>query len=336
MTTICKDGDGKEKEIRENLISAGQEHLLAHVDSLQSDDREKFLNQLSSIKVDQIEDIYKASKSASEIEAGEVSPFVGKPGRSSDTELVSGCKELGMKAISQTKVAALVLAGGQGTRLGFSGPKGMYDIGLTSGRSLFEMMSLRIRRLQALADDENAVIPFYIMTSPMNHDETVKYFKSNSYFGLSEANVFFFPQGTLPCITEEGKIILEEAGKVAVAPDGNGGIYPALESSGALADMEFRGIEFIHVFSIDNVCVTPSLEVVHHFICRSHAFYFSGIGNSSRSCFYWLLCIKASRLWKQSSMESTRSREGWSCSFSLRETLHRRIFGNIQRNGGIS
>ena len=95
------------------------------------------------------------------------------------------------------------------------------------------------------------------MTSPLNHDETRAYFEANDNFGL--ASVFFFQQGMLvPCLTTEGKIIVETAGQVAMAPDGNGGIYPALKLSGALDDMEQRKIEYLHIFSIDNTLVLPA------------------------------------------------------------------------------
>ncbi|CAM9433878.1 unnamed protein product [Discosporangium mesarthrocarpum] len=133
----------------------------------------------------------------------------------------------------------------------------MYDIGLPSGKSLFQLQAERLRRLCVLANEANpdakgAGIPWYIMTSPMNDAVTREFFEKNMFFGLPKSDVFFFPQGTLPCMTVEGKIILESAGRVAMAPDGNGGIYPALEQKGALADMRKRGVEYLHVFSIDN------------------------------------------------------------------------------------
>jgi UDP-N-acetylglucosamine/UDP-N-acetylgalactosamine diphosphorylase len=101
-------------------------------------------------------------------------------------------------------------------------------------------------------------IPFYIMTSPDNHDETLVYFQEYSFFGLSEDTVRFFPQGMLPCLTDEGKIIMETAYRVAMAPDGNGGIYPSLVSSGMLDDMQDRGVQVLHVFSIDNALTLPA------------------------------------------------------------------------------
>lgn len=175
---------------------------------------------------------------------------------------------LGLEAISKGQVAALVLSGGQGTRLGFAGPKGMYNIGLPSEKSLFQLFTERILRLQTLANetypsetsdgsDGGAVIPFFIMTSPMNHDETVAYFRKNEFFGLVESQMFFFPQGTLPCFTTDGKLMLENSHTLATASDGNGGIYKALSTSGALDKMQSSGVKYLHVFSVDNaLCKT--------------------------------------------------------------------------------
>lgn len=175
---------------------------------------------------------------------------------------------LGLEAISKGQVAALVLSGGQGTRLGFAGPKGMYNIKLPSEKSLFQLFTERILRLQALANetypsetsdgsDGGAVIPFFVMTSPMNHDETVAYFRKNEFFGLAESQMFFFPQGTLPCFTTDGKLMLENSHMLATASDGNGGIYKALSTSGALDKMQSSGVKYLHVFSVDNaLCKT--------------------------------------------------------------------------------
>ena len=205
-------------------------------------------------------------------------PFKGKVGSASDAELNSSSNQTGLEAIRAGTVAAILLAGGQGTRLGLSGPKGKADIGLPSGRTLFALIAERIQKLRLLAaaassatdsgDDSSSSslpsLPLFIMTSPMNHEETENYFKDNNYFGLPSTDVICFRQGTLPCAEVEGgdastmKTIYETADKVARAPDGNGGIFPALESTGCLEDMVKRGIEHLHVFSVDNALVRPA------------------------------------------------------------------------------
>ncbi len=254
-----------EEEIRSRYRSAGQEHVLEHFSSLSNTQRDSLLEQLDSIEVEKLSGLLKAALSdqKSLVEEAEIKPFSKKVARvgndSPDGALIEEARQIGLEAIRNGQVAALVLAGGQGTRLGFDGPKGMYDIGLPSGRTLFCMIAERIQKLCQLAsDDGTASIPFYIMTSPINHDDTVSYFEANNYFGLPPDSVQLFQQGMLPCLTDDGKIILESAGKVAMAPDGNGGIYPSLLKSGMLDDMKSKGVKYLHVFSIDNALVKPA------------------------------------------------------------------------------
>ena len=203
-----------------------------------------------------------------------IAPFKGKVGSASDAALASSSNQTGLEAIRTGTVAAVLMAGGQGTRLGLTGPKGKADIGLPSGRTLFALIAERIHKLRSLASASAAdnggdssdlpSLPLFIMTSPMNHEETEGYFRDNNYFGLPSADVICFRQGTLPCVEVEGddtstmKIIQETADQVARAPDGNGGIFPALQSTGCLDDMVKRGIQHLHVFSVDNALVRPA------------------------------------------------------------------------------
>lgn len=183
----------------------------------------------------------------------------------------------GLLAIAEGKLGALVLAGGQGTRLGSDRPKGEYNIQLPSGKPLFQLMAERITRLKEVAaaaagKEASAIsLPFYVMTSPMTDKETREFFSLHAFFGLPKEDVFFFSQGTLPCMSMEGKILLESAGKVAEAPDGNGGIYRALHLSGAVADMEKRGVVGLHVFAVDNALVRVADPVFLGFCLESKA-----------------------------------------------------------------
>jgi len=229
------------------------------------------------------------SESDSPVQLGEIEPLADFDSLArTSIETKMQWKDQGLQAIANGEVCALVLSGGQGTRLGFSGPKGMYNIGLPSQKSLFQLFCERILRLQNLAQSfskgqQKATIPFYIMTSPMNHDTTCVFFKQNDYFGLHESQVMFFPQGTLPCFTTDGKLMLESVGKLATASDGNGGIYSALSKSGALRKMEQEGAKYIHVFSVDNAmckvadptfigyCITKNADCGNKVVWKSRA-----------------------------------------------------------------
>jgi UDP-N-acetylglucosamine/UDP-N-acetylgalactosamine diphosphorylase len=152
----------------------------------------------------------------------------------------------------------------QGTRLGSSDPKGCYNIGLPSGKSLFQIQAERILCVQRLASQAMSeasptrpvTIQWYIMTSPFTHEPTQKFFKSHKYFGLEPDQVTFFQQGTLPCISKDGKFIMETPFSLSKAPDGNGGVYTALKSSRLLEDMASRGIKYVDCYGVDNVLVS--------------------------------------------------------------------------------
>lgn len=169
---------------------------------------------------------------------------------------LSAWKSSGTAAIAAGHVAALTLAGGQGTRLGFDRPKGEYDVGLPSHRCLFELEAARLRRLAAVAGSATP-LAWYVMTSPATHADTLSAFESNNYYGYPKDAVMFFQQGTLPCMSVDGKVLLETGSRIAMAPDGNGGIYRALHVSGALADMQRRGVQWLHAFAVDNALVLP-------------------------------------------------------------------------------
>lgn len=281
-------------KVTERCAAAGQSHVLAHISdasiSHDDDDANSNSNKLAFLKtIDEVplehlsgylkgaldeEERLKNFDPSNVSEEDAIRPFDGETASTKATasdpsslSVLDEARAAGTRAIANGEVAALLLAGGQGTRLGYDGPKGMYDIGLPSGRTLFRYMAERIKKLGLLSsgkgngngngkNEKEAILPFYVMTSPMNHAATTEYFAKNDNFGIDV--VRFFPQGTLPCLTPEGKMILESPTKLAVAPDGNGGIYPALVKHGILDDMRTRGIKYVHAFGVDNALVRPA------------------------------------------------------------------------------
>lgn len=257
-------------QLREKYTKAGQEQVFTFYDSLSAGEQAALFQQLSQIDPDHINKITDRAlnppKTDNDGKAPTLEPLPESATASildSDPKDVEGWYNSGLDIIAKGKVGVVLMAGGQGTRLGSSAPKGCFDIGLPSSKSLFQIQAERILKVQQLAAkkagaDKPAVVPWYVMTSGPTRKPTEEFFEKHSFFGLDKANVQFFEQGVLPCISNDGKILLESKGKLAVAPDGNGGIYQALVVSGVLDDMRKRGVEHIHAYCVDNCLVKVS------------------------------------------------------------------------------
>ncbi|KAJ5225087.1 hypothetical protein N7468_006312 [Penicillium chermesinum] len=252
------------QQLQKKYTDAGQGHVFAFVEELSTVEKSILFHQLNNFDPARINDLANTALHPPKTEQTTVTvePLPEAATASiidSDPADVQKWYDLGLKEVSANKVAVVLMAGGQGTRLGSSAPKGCFDIGLLSQKSLFQLQAERIIRLQELAKKahgvEKPIIPWYVMTSGPTRKPTEDFFRKHSYFGLEEKNVFIFEQGVLPCISNDGKIMLEAKGKVAVAPDGNGGIYQGLVTSGAREDMRTRGIQHIHIFGVDNCLV---------------------------------------------------------------------------------
>ncbi len=246
-----------QKTVREH----GQQHLLRFYDELSEPEQAALLEQLAAIDWDRIDSYVRdyvlnppAFKAPGEIEPPEIIP--AQPAGEL-AELRAKARQRGLSLLADGKVAAFVVAGGQGTRLGFDGPKGCFEVTPVQHKSLFQVFA---EQILAAGRRAKAPIPWYVMTSHANDVQTRAFFRRNNFFGLSPKDVFFFVQGMMPALDQAGKLLLAGKGTVAMSPDGHGGSLLALRKSGALDDMARRGIELISYFQVDNPlvrCVDP-------------------------------------------------------------------------------
>ena len=237
-------------EAEKMLKKCGQEHVLAYWKKLNKKEQAALLEQIAKIEPKNLAYCQQALKAGADV------PDSSK-GKAPKVAVLKGKKlaeavAAGEKELKAGKVAALLVAGGQGSRLGYEGPKGCYSIGPITGAPLFYFHA---RKILARTIRYGASIPFYVMTSEANNEATVKCFEENDYFGLNPDDVFFFTQGMWPGMTKDGKIILDQPGRVFMSPDGHGGLLAALKRSGALADMKKRGIKSVFFFQVDNPLV---------------------------------------------------------------------------------
>jgi UDP-N-acetylglucosamine/UDP-N-acetylgalactosamine diphosphorylase len=159
-------------------------------------------------------------------------------------------EQIGLEAIKASKVGAVLLAGGQGTRLGSDGPKGKYNIGITKDVYIFERL---IRNLLDVTDKAGCFVPLYIMTSDKNNDETISFFEEKNYFGYPKDYVKFFKQEMAPSVDYNGKLYMESPDSLSLSPNGNGGWFYSMAVTGVLKDVKARGVEWLNIFAVDNV-----------------------------------------------------------------------------------
>jgi UDP-N-acetylglucosamine/UDP-N-acetylgalactosamine diphosphorylase len=244
----------KLQQARELAAKHDQSHLLRFHDELPAAEQEGLLDQILSVDFDLLATLHKelvVSKAA--VKAQETfAPLKAQDWDGFGIAERAAMSAKGMRALREGKVAAFLVAGGQGTRLGHEGPKGIFDIGLPSRKSLFQ---LQAERIICLSRQAGKTIPWYIMTSEENHADTVGYFRERRFFGLPERDIFFFKQGEMPVVDDKGKVLLASKGRLSMGPNGNGGCFLALAQSGALEDMKRRGVEYLFFYSVDNALV---------------------------------------------------------------------------------
>jgi len=243
-------------ELRRRLEAIGQEHVLRFWDELNNASRSRLVQQLQSLDLDRIAALVQTHvKTKPTIRLPKdiqpIKPYPRQPGEE-HRKLYDDARRRGYQLLREGKVAAFLVAGGQGTRLGYDGPKGEFPITPVKNKPLFQVFA---EQLLAHSRDSGRAIAWYIMTSDINDAATRAFFARHNYFGHDPANIMFFQQGMMPAFSFDGKMLLDEKDSLALSPDGHGGSLRALERSGALADMRRRGIEHLSYFQVDNPLV---------------------------------------------------------------------------------
>jgi len=256
--------------IRRTLEQHDQSHLLRFYDELDAPRQAALLDEVEGIDFLALRALIEEHMQAAREAAlpGDLAPasYYGRdpdnPARPYDA---AHYRQVGQELIRGGKVAAFTVAGGQGTRLGWNGPKGTYPGTVVTGKPLFRCFAEQILAAQKRW---GVTIPWYIMTSPINDADTRAFFLDNNCFGLRRKNVFMFPQGMLPSIdAASGKLLLADKHALALSPDGHGGSIKALRASGAVEDMVARGVEHISYFQVDN----PLVNVIDPLFIGLHA-----------------------------------------------------------------
>lgn len=241
----------------EKIKAAGQLQLLRFYDELSPEEKSAFDKQLAAVNWESLpalaaDYVLKRPGTAIPDDLAPAEFFPLDPPDAEISELYKQADAEGKALLRAGKVCCLTVAGGQGTRLGFDGPKGTYPIGPVSNRTLFSYFASSIARTQ---EKYQTRIQWFIMTSPINREATEEYFKAEKFFGLAPEQVFFFTQGTMPAFGTDGKLLLGAKDSLCLSPDGHGGTLLALRRSGALEKMAACGCEYISYFQVDNPLV---------------------------------------------------------------------------------
>ena len=250
--------------IIEAFQRAGQAQVFAFFDRLAPDAQQRLLAEAAEVDLAEVERLYRSLVAKSDGAAGvnlaglAPAPYEKRPEHGGDAADWARAKAAGEAALRAGRVAAFTVAGGQGTRLGYDGPKGTFPVTPLRQKPLFQVFAEKIR---AAGVRYGRPLPWFIMTSHANHAATETFFAANAHFGLDRARVHFFRQGRMPAVDFNGQIMLETPGSLALSPDGHGGSLRALDRSGALDLMKREGIDTLSYFQVDNPlvrCIDPA------------------------------------------------------------------------------
>lgn len=235
------------EEAKKLLSSCGQEHLLRYYNELSKDEQSSLLSQIEKTDLSVLGNL--GSKGCEALKRGKLEPL----GAVTIADIEANSDEYyntGIEAIRSGKVAAVLLAGGQGTRLGSDKPKGMYNIGVSRELYIFECL---INNLMKVVRDSGTWIHLCIMTSEKNNDDTISFLREKDFFGYDPGYVHFFVQDMAPSVDFCGRIFMESRSRISTSPNGNGGWFTSLARSGLMNELKSCGVEWLNVFAVDNV-----------------------------------------------------------------------------------
>lgn len=240
------------EKIKEKLIKYNQEQLLVNYKNMNNEDKEKLLKEIDNIDFNLMKNLYKNAQKELDFKDEKIESIDCTEKDRMPKEEKEKYDKIGTDKIKSGKLAVVTMAGGQGTRLGHSGPKGTYTLNVGKEMSLFEILC---KTLKEAKEKYGVYVHWYIMTSNQNNKETVEFFEKNNYFNYPKEKVTFFIQGELPMVGLDGKLLVDENGFVKLASDGHGGVFESMDKSGVLEQMKNEGIEWVFVGGVDNVLV---------------------------------------------------------------------------------
>ena len=227
-----------------------QEHIINLIEKLDEDKKQALVEQISKIDFHQLKELYDNTKKEIEIKENKIEPLPYLDKKKLSEEQKEEFQRLGEAVLEKGEYAVVTMAGGQGTRLGHSGPKGTFKLDVYGkGKYLFEILA---ENLKEANQKYGKIIPWYIMTSKENNDETIEFMEKHNYFGYDKNSVRFFAQSELPLVDVNGKLLVGKDMKIKEASDGNGGTYSSLRASGCLAEMKEKGIKWVFIGGVDN------------------------------------------------------------------------------------
>lgn len=240
-----------EEKAIEILKKFNQEHIIDWMNKLNEEEKNKLNEQINSLNIEQVVDLYNNLSKTFEIGDKKIEKISAIDIDKLDKENFDNYKNIGADIIKNGQYAVVTMAGGQGTRLGHKGPKGTFKVSLDNGEKyLFQII---VESLQKANEKYGVIIPWYLMTSEENNDQTLAFLEEHNYFGYPKEKVKLFKQGKAPLISKEGKLLIGKDKLIKEASDGNGSIYKSLKNGGILEDMKNNNVQWIFVGGVDNI-----------------------------------------------------------------------------------